>query len=166
MYWAQSIFGCYWCKHFKIFHWIFKAACIPKLHLWWRKIDVKSKPTLVMAVHGIAYYSILFLGLQFELFHWLGEIVKSIKIISKSINDLWWLKRMGFKIPVSEQQQKIYKQVKQARRAHMDTLFITSVLQNRKLIPKCFLTYWMKYIFVDVFCILIHSTITKSIEII
>ena len=49
---------------------------------------MKSKPTLVMAVHGIAYYFILFLGLQFELFHLLGEIVKSIKIISKSINDL------------------------------------------------------------------------------
>lgn len=70
------------------------------------------------------------------------------------------------KIPLSEQQQKIYKQVKQARRAHMDTLFITSGLQDRKLIPKCFLSYWMKYIFVDVFCILIHITITKSIEII
>ena len=50
---------------------------------------MKLKPTLVMAVHGIAYHSILFLGLQFELFHGLGEIVKPIKIISKSINDLW-----------------------------------------------------------------------------
>lgn len=76
------------------------------------------------------------------------------------------IEKNGVKIPVSEQQQKIYKQVKQARRAHMETLFITSVLQNRKLIPKCFLSYRMKYIFEDVFCILIHSTITKSIEII
>lgn len=51
------------------------------------------------------------------------------------------IEKNGVKIPVSEQQQKIHKQVKQARRAHMDTLFITSVLQNRKLIPKCFLSY-------------------------
>lgn len=139
------------CKHCKIVHWIFIAIFIPKLHLWWRKIDVKSKPTLVMTASGLAYHFILLLGLHFKLFYLLGEIVKSVRILSKSINDLLWMKRMGLKFLYLNSIKRNTKQVKQTKRASIDPLFITSVLQNRKLIPKYFLSFWMKYIFVTCF---------------
>lgn len=119
--------------------------------------------------HGCSRHSLLFNFVLRATVWTVSLIGENGEINKNNIKVYKWLiviEKNGVKISLSEQQQKIYKQVKQARQAHMDTLLITSVLQNRKLIPKCFLSYWMKYIFVDVFCILIHITITKSIEII
>lgn len=100
--------------------------------------------------HGCSWYS---LQVHFVLRAtvWTVSFIGGNSEINKNnIKVYRWLivsEKNGVKIPLSEQQQKIHKQVKQARRAYMDTLFITLVLQNRKLIPKCFLSYWMKYIF-------------------
>lgn len=134
MYQAQSIFNCLCCKHFNIFHYIFIAIFIPKLHLCWSKSGVKSKSTLVMTGSGLAHYFLLHLGLHFELFYLLREIVKSIRILPKSINDLLWMKKSGVKVPLSEQHQKKYRTNKNSI---YRSLCITLVLKTRKLIPTC-----------------------------
>lgn len=138
MYWAQNIFNCLHCNHFKIFHSIFIAIFIPKLHLWRSKIDMKSKPTLVMTDSGLAHYLLLHLRLHFELFYLLGEIVKSIRILSKSINGLLWMTRMKLEFLSLHSFKRNTKQTEQTKTTSIDPVFITSVLKNRKLIPTHF----------------------------